>query len=288
MKRNLSLDTWTSLSTELFAVLGVDVSAARFAGNAKYTSHDARDDLLRALNEVVLRETKQLVKTANFLGITADESMDTSNLSHLDLHLQLAKNGQVVVRFGGIETLSSATADSIMTSLEEWSATSQVPLAKSHLGSDGAATFVGKRTGVATQLQAKHPFMQAVHCAAHREALCVSDAVKAVVYLKETVEPTLQGVFCLFKNSPLKESKLHPVQQLLEEPILKLKEPMAVRWLSHEGAVTVFRRTIASIVTAHLVPHEQALPAGRVGLFRAAASHQNSHTFSAAAGDCPR
>eukprot|EP00117_Sycon_ciliatum_P022176 scpid22011/ scgid19206/ len=38
------------------------------------------------------------------------------------------------------------------------------------------------------------------------------------------------------------------MQQILNEPSIKLKEPSSVRWLSHEGSVRAFRKSFKSVV----------------------------------------
>ena len=56
------------------------------------------------------------------------------------------------------------------------------------------------------------------------------------------------GVYRLFNNSGVKEARLHALQEELNLPVLKLKEPKDVRWLSYDGAVSAFRKTYRAIV----------------------------------------
>lgn len=62
------------------------------------------------------------------------------------------------------------------------------------------------------------------------------------------MKPTIAGVYCLFANSRVKEARLHAFQSELDLPVLKLKEPKDVRWLSYEAAISVFKRSYAAIV----------------------------------------
>ena len=91
-------------------------------------------------------------------------------------------------------------------------------------------------------------FSIAVHCICHREALAVADAVKAVSYLEQTVAPSLGSIYRLFNNSSVKEAGLYELQQALDLPVLSLKEPKHVIWLSYDGAVTAFRKSYRVIV----------------------------------------
>ena len=144
--------------------------------------------------------------------------------------------------------LECTTADTITAAIREWCTEFKVDLNKCHLGSDGARTFSGRLNGVAVQLQQDHPGMQWVHCVAHREALAAADAMKSVDYLKTVAEPTIAGIYRHFSNSPVKEARLHRMQELVDDPHLKLKEPSATRWLSHAFAVSACRKSFASIV----------------------------------------
>ena len=78
--------------------------------------------------------------------------------------------------------------------------------------------------------------------------LACADAVKCVTYLKDKVQPALGGVYRPFKYSTVKETSLHAFQQQLELPVLKLKEPKHVRWLSYEPPVKAFLSPYAAIV----------------------------------------
>ena len=54
-----------------------------------------------------------------------------------------------------------------------------------HFGTDGAANFTGRHTGVATRLKAVNPHMVHVHWVAHREALAAAGACETIAYLKD-------------------------------------------------------------------------------------------------------
>ena len=43
---------------------------------------------------------------------------------------------------------------------------------------------------------------------------------------------------------------LHAIQEILNDPIIKLKEAKDVRWLSHEHAIRALIRTLPSLITS--------------------------------------
>ena len=90
-------------------------------------------------------------------------------------------------------------------------------------GSDGASVMVGSKTGVATRMKAMNSFIVSIHCAAHRLALVSSQAAKEVTYMSKLME-TLHALYNFFHNSAVRSSKLHAIQEALEEPVRSYKE----------------------------------------------------------------
>ena len=86
------------------------------------------------------------------------------------------------------------------------------------------------------------------HCIAHRLALVTSQAANAVPYLVD-YQNTLTGIFYFFKASANRVAKLSDIQDMLDEPNLKIKEVHDVRWLSTYIAVSTVFRTLDSLLT---------------------------------------
>lgn len=116
-------------------------------------------------------------------------------------------------------------ADQIVDELTSWCDNRGIDLMRCQLGTDGARNFTGFRSGVATQLKAKSPYLVHFNCVCHREALAMTDACKNVRYLNDIFQPALGGVFRYFNNSPVLEASLHSIQALLDEAQTHLKEP---------------------------------------------------------------
>ena len=73
------------------------------------------------------------------------------------------------------------------------------------LGTDGASTMTGKKTGVTTRIKEDNPFILSDRCGAHRLALAAGQAAKKVPYMVDYHDTV--NAFCkLFKHSP-KEKK---------------------------------------------------------------------------------
>ena len=94
--------------------------------------------------------------------------------------------------------------------------------------------MTGRHTAVATRLRVHNPEMVFVHCSAHRVALASSQAAESenVSYMK-TFDSHFVTLFYHFANSSVCEAALHEIQEVMEEPVLRLKKTISTRWLSH-------------------------------------------------------
>lgn len=77
--------------------------------------------------------------------------------------------------------------------------------------------------------------------------MCSSQAAKEVF---KDAQQTIASTYSFFKNSSERTQKLHEMETLLDGSVLKLKEPMEVRWLSLGEAVNTFYRVWNAVVLA--------------------------------------
>ena len=127
-----------------FVEMEAQVSQMRLAGNATYQSWTARDDMRKAMYDVVQEQTKSAIAKALFCSIMSDESTDVSNVSQLLVHLRCVREGTITTRIGGLAALGARDALSIKAALDEKFAGLGVDWKKCHLSSDGANVFPGK------------------------------------------------------------------------------------------------------------------------------------------------
>ena len=113
-------------------------------------------------------------------------------------------------------------------------------------------------SGVATRLKSHNVemisihrgvTMWSIHYGAHRSALACSQAADSITYLKR-FDSHLITLFYYFKNSAVREAALHQIQEVMDEPVLGLKQAVSTRWLSHDQAVASIQRTLVSLLTA--------------------------------------
>ena len=111
------------------------------------------------------------------------------------------------------------------------------------LGSDGASVMLGSRGGVSKLLKDQVPFLIANHCVAHRLALAAGQSANAISYFKDILDQ-------LYRYSAVSSAGLKQIQEILNDPQIKLTQAKDVRWLSHDKAVQNLRRCLPSVITS--------------------------------------
>ena len=115
------------------------------------------------------------------------------------------------------------------------------------LGSGGAFIMFGRKTSVGVQLLTDAPMLVHVYCVAHRLSLACADAAKDFKYLM-SYDDTLKNLFIHVIGSEVRTFKLESMQDVINEPNLKLKDPIKIRWLAIENAVKTIHKCYRFIV----------------------------------------
>lgn len=78
------------------------------------------------------------------------------------------------------------------------------------LGSDGAISVMGKKSGAVQQLRESinRPFLLGVHCSGHKLELAYKDTLKKNIPLYNKVELFLTNLFYFYRNSNTTRSGL--------------------------------------------------------------------------------
>ena len=162
----------------------------------------------------------------------------------------ISDEGEPCTTFLKLQDLVDGTAVRIVETLRFYLNEKQLPFSNlMGFGSDRAAVMTGRISGVATRLRQYKPFLVAVHCSAHRLARACSQAGVKVPYVKK-FKKSLSTLYWFFQASAVRTAGLKAVQEVLDDPCLKLKEARDVRWLSHELAVQILRKTLPAVLTA--------------------------------------
>jgi len=157
------------------------------------------------------------VRSAPYFSIQIDETTDiTLQKTALIFVNILDSKFELKTLHWELIPLQSATARSITSAIVESFRKRQVPLDKCVLFvSDGASTMLGCRNGVSQQLKQHCPLLLELHCAPHREALCVKDAYNSNELIK-SVDVQLRSLI-VFLRSSKNLASLRDLAEILNE-----------------------------------------------------------------------
>jgi hypothetical protein len=144
-----------------------------------------------------------IVDAAEFVGVLIDETLDVTSTEQMVVYYRLVgPTGKREVVFAGIEPLPKGDAETIVCGLLGRLSRDGVPLTKlMSFGSDGASVLTGHLTGVGARLARMCPFLLAIHCILHREALAAKASAQAVPYAHLTFFPYIEQLGRFFRDS---------------------------------------------------------------------------------------
>ena len=221
----------------------------RQGGNAQYTSERFKQESVHALADTVAKPIYESLKDSPFFSLCIDETTDVSITKQLIVYARYLVGGSVKTSFVRIVELPDGTAKSITESLCVLCSELNLDMANRFcgLGSDGASVMLGIRGGVATLLKDRVPFLVSNHCIAHRLALACGQAANEIPYLKR-FKSILDQLYRFYSNSAVRTAGLRYIQEVLDDPLLKLTQAKDVRWLSHDKAVNHLRQCFKSVL----------------------------------------
>ena len=219
--------------------------------NASYTSRQIIGEFLQCLSRVVKKEQMLQLNSSPFYSLMTDESTDVAVMKQLVAVARcILPSGVVKTMFLDITDLQDGTASTIEQSLLLCLERYGLDISKSRgFGSDGAAVMVGRRNGVATRLKARQPRLLAVHCINHRLALAAAHAADQIPYLQQ-FKATVRTLYLFYQNSSVRMAGLHAIQEVLDNPSIKLKQAKDVRWLPYDAAIAAIIRTLPALIAS--------------------------------------
>ena len=211
---------------------------------------DTIQDIQMSLLHVLDEEMKSELSETKYYGLIIDESTDLSIHKKLVVYIRYVCPIEICVKtklVGNIR-IPDGTASTIVTEVINKLRTIGLQTVNLvGLGSDGASVMFGRKTGVGVQLLKESPMLVHVHCVAHRLSLACADAAKGFPYLI-SYKDTLKNLYIHVTGSGVRTFKLESMQDVMDEPNLKLKDPISIRWLAMENAVKTIHKCYGSIV----------------------------------------
>jgi len=245
----LPIDLFNDLIDLCIDTRSESLAKLQLVKNATYSSWDIVDDLLTILSDEVKTTVTEEVQRSLSFSTMVDEVCDKRTEKHLAICVRyVSTEGAVKTSFLSDTAIPEANAENltrkIVGELERHNLLIQN---MTGFTSDGAAVFLGKKTGVGKRLKDLNPHMVTTHCMDHRLALACRDSYASVPGMKK-LDETLEHLHKYYKYSAKNAASLKEVQKAFSEAPLAIKQAKHHRWLSHENAVASIVRSYKSLV----------------------------------------
>jgi hypothetical protein len=263
-KQNISLDTYPDLcdlmSLQIENNISDKVSTLKPASieklltsKSKYGSHTNAHsalDFLDSITSIIKKSLFEELNSSDYWSIMIDETNSIDNNKYLAIVGKYIVNNIPYLRYLGMINLKSTTAENIYNQILSFCISNEISYHKIiHFGSDGASNMIGNKTGVATRLKKINPFMSSIHCISHRLHLAGKDASDEIEYFQE-YEKVLRSLYSYFSKSHKRQNLLKLMQEINNEPTLKVLKLCDTRWLSLSNSVHNLHQIMNSVVDA--------------------------------------
>ena len=198
----------------------------------KYTSHEIQNEILLLMAHEILRELSSDIQDSFFATI-CDEYTDISNKEQLTLCLRwIDESFEVKEDFFGFYELENNKSDTIVAAIRDILLRTQISLDNCRGQCyDGASNMLGKKSGVAKQIQDIQPKAFVTHCHCHSLSLSVKETTKESKLLSDAIDIGAE-IAILIKFSPKREQKLEAIKISSgeEETANRVSKFSATRW----------------------------------------------------------
>lgn len=172
----------------------------------RYTSHQAVSEQIEILGLSVLHDLLKKIKEGigpAWFSIIADEATDVVNSEQLNISIRwVSDNYEIHEDPIGLCRVPDTNSETLFNLIKDLLIQCDLPLTMCRRQAyDGAANMQGRRTGVATKIRLEQPAALPVHCYAHSLNLCLQDAGRKLVCLRDALE-TCKGITDLIRLSP--------------------------------------------------------------------------------------
>ena len=149
-----------------------------FSDNAKYTSPEIRNQMIKLVCSAILDEIIRRVKEAELYAIIADETPDLSRTEQLSILVRYVWNGVVEERLLAVEPMEETTADALFHTINKKLQQCGIEVANMRGQCyDGASNMSGVHTDLQARIKALSPSALYTHCYAHVLNLVIVDTM---------------------------------------------------------------------------------------------------------------
>lgn len=188
-------------------------------------------NILQLMAHAILCKILAAINESKYYTIMADEVTDSSNREQFVLCFRSVSNSfEVSEDLIGLYNVDDITSATLVSTIKDVLLCFTLSISNCRGQCyDGASNMAGIKSGVATVLQKEEPRAILTHCYGHSLQLAVSDTVKQVKLMQDTLDVTLE-ISKLLKYSPKRHTLFNKLKDELapEKPGFRVLCP--TRW----------------------------------------------------------
>lgn len=245
--------TWRDLISTISACdfsSRIHTTLSKCPANAHHLSTTSVTGILEAFGAACEDVVRRKVQSCQFFSVMADECTDINGKENVSVCVRVFVENRIEEVFLGCWKVDSTKASDIhqciLSALNHYGLKAENLVAAAF---DGASNMSGKHSGVQALLKQSAPYLVFVHCRSHLLQLALVRAAASVVHIKRVLA-TVNKLYTLFRNSPLKLTVLQKAQEAIDGTVHKLVQPGETRWLSYDGSVAVVMKHYGAICIA--------------------------------------
>ncbi|CAI7745837.1 unnamed protein product [Closterium sp. NIES-54] len=205
-----------------------------------YYSRYAFGEFVEAMAEHLVAKQLVDIKESAWYSLSFDESTDRACGKHLIVYVTFERGEAVVSRFLALLSLDRCDAAALHDAIVKCLWSKDMSMDKLvGVSTDGASVMTGSKNGVVAMLRKRCPWLVAIHCVAHREALATKDAAKSFKEFNVVDQMIRQTAERLGRSSTDHKTYMH-LQDVILQTHLEVQSFCTVRWLSRGDVVNRF------------------------------------------------
>ena len=219
--------------TELFELQEKNPDV-KFCGS--YRNERAAANFVDTCGKILKDELITDLKNANYYSVLMDGSTDSSVIEQELVYVLFLDKGVPTVKFSSIESVQSADADGLLSSLKDLFERVGVDQFENHiygLNVDGTSVNTGVHNGLGTKISEDYaPWLTVIHCFNHRLELAIKDALKGSFF--DEIDTMLLKLYYLCKKSLKRLHELRMFGEIYEKVVPKSAKASGARWIAHK------------------------------------------------------
>ncbi|GJP35753.1 hypothetical protein CLOM_g20280 [Closterium sp. NIES-68] len=206
----------------------------------RYLSEYAMGEFVQAIAKHLREKLLEEILKSRFYNLAVDESTDRAHGKHMIVYITYERRLHVVTEFLALIPVKKCDAASLFAALTAYLEERSIPLSRLvGISTDGASNMVGNTNGLVTRLRHRVPWLVAMHCIAHREALAAKDAASKFPDFG-VIDSIVSKIANNQHRSGVQRNEFMGFHEEMLHTNLELQGMHLVRWLSPGKAITRF------------------------------------------------